>query len=138
MAGYKLPFEDGAFDTVLNFETVEHFPEPALLVDDLARVTKPGGILILTTPNVLWEPVHALAAITGAHHSEGPHRFVRYRRLVDMVEQAGFEIVEAETTVFVPGGPDWLIKFGDWLEMRTRHTLMPWLGLRRVLICRKK
>jgi coenzyme F420 hydrogenase subunit beta len=138
VGGYKLPFEDGAFDTVLNFETVEHFPEPALLVDDLARVTKPGGILILTTPNVLWEPVHALAAITGAHHSEGPHRFVRYRRLVDMVERAGFEIVEAETTVLVPGGPEWLIKFGDWLETRTRHSLMPWLGLRRVLICRKK
>jgi hypothetical protein len=82
--------------------------------------------------------VHALAAITGAHHSEGPHRFVRYRRLVDMVERAGFEIVEAETTVLVPGGPEWLIRFGDWLETRTRHTLMPWLGLRRVLICRKK
>ncbi len=138
VAGYKLPFADGAFDTVLNFETVEHFPEPALLVDDLGRVMKPGGILILTTPNVLWEPVHALAAITGAHHSEGPHRFVRYGRLVAMIERAGFEIVEAETTVLVPGGPDWLVKFGEQVEARTRHILMPWIGLRRVLICRKK
>ncbi len=138
VAGYKLPFADGAFDTVLNFETVEHFPEPALLVDDLGRVTKPGGILILTTPNVLWEPVHALAAITGAHHSEGPHHFVRYGRLVAIVERAGFEIVETETTVLVPGGPNWLVKFGERVEAQTRHSLMPWLGLRRVLICRKK
>lgn len=138
VSDYRLPFENGEFDAVLNFETVEHFPEPALMIDELARVTKPGGTLILTTPNVLWEPVHALAAITGAHHSEGPHRFIRYRRLVDMVERAGFEINRAETTVLIPGGPDWLVKLGEQIETRARYTLMPWLGLRRVLICRKK
>lgn len=138
VADYKLPFEDETFDAVLNFETVEHFPEPALMIDELGRVTKPGGTLILTTPNVLWEPVHALAAITGAHHSEGPHRFIRYRRLVRMIERAGFDIEVAETTVLIPGGPDWLVRLGEWLEARTRHTLMPWLGLRRVLICRKR
>ncbi len=135
---YTLPFEDATFDAVLNFETVEHFPEPALMVADLGRVTRPGGVLILTTPNVLWEPVHALAAITGAHHSEGPHRFIRYNRLRDMVARAGFEIVAEETTVLIPGGPGWLVKLGEWVEARTRRTLMPWLGLRRVLVCRKK
>ena len=135
---YRLPFEDGAFDAVLNFETVEHFPEPALMADELARVTKTGGTLILTTPNVLWESVHALAAITGKHHSEGPHRFIRYRRVVSMIVRAGFEIEHAETTVLIPGGPKWLVRLGEWTEVHTRHTLMPWLGLRRVFICRKK
>jgi SAM-dependent methyltransferase len=135
---YKLPFGDGEFEAVLNFETVEHFPEPALMIDELGRVTKPGGTLILTTPNVLWEPVHALAAIFGAHHSEGPHRFIRYQRLVRMVERAGFEIERAETTVLIPGGPGWLVRCGEWIEAHTRHSLMPWLGLRRILICRKK
>jgi coenzyme F420 hydrogenase subunit beta len=138
VSDYKLPFDDAEFDTVLNFETVEHFSEPALMIDELARVTKPGGTLILTTPNVLWELIHALAAITGAHHSEGPHRFIRYRRLVSMIERAGFEIEHAETTVLIPGGPDWLVRLGDRIEARTPHTLMPWLGLRRVVICRKK
>ncbi|MBN1565059.1 MAG: Coenzyme F420 hydrogenase/dehydrogenase, beta subunit C-terminal domain, partial [Anaerolineae bacterium] len=138
VSDYTLPFEDAQFDAVLNFETVEHFPEPALMVAELGRVTKPGGTLILTTPNVLWEPVHALAAITGAHHSEGPHRFIRYPRLVAMVERAGFTIEAAETTVLIPGGPAWLVKVGDWIEEHTRHTLMPYLGLRRVLVCRKQ
>jgi len=135
---YALPFADRVFDAVLCFETVEHFSEPERLVNDLGRVTKTDGILILTTPNVLWEPVHALAAITGLHHSEGPHRFIRYQRLLDMVANAGFEIERQETTVLIPAGPRLLIKLGEWLEEATKNSLMPWIGLRRVLVCRKR
>lgn len=134
---YALPLADGAFDAILCFETVEHFAEPERLVMELGRVIRPGGTLILTTPNVLWEPVHALAAITGLHHSEGPHRFIRMCRLQSMVEAAGFVVEQAETTVLIPGGPVALVRLGEWIEARTRHTLMPWLGLRRVLICRR-
>ena len=93
--------------------------------------------MILTTPNVLWEPVHALAAITGYHHSEGPHRFIRYGRLKRMVREAGFVIEKSETTVLAPGGPQKLIDLSDQIEAHTRRTLMPLLGLRRILICRK-
>lgn len=135
---YRLPFQDSEFDAILCFETVEHLSMPELLVQELGRVIKPGGTMILTTPNVLWEPVHALAAITGYHHSEGPHRFVRYGRLVRMVREAGFEIETAETTVLVPGGPQKLVDLGEKIEARTRTTLMPWLGLRRILICRRR
>ena len=134
---YPLPLPADEFDAVLCFESVEHFPYPERLVAELGRVTKPGGTLILTTPNLLWEPVHALAAITGLHHSEGPHRFLRYGRLWRMVKQAGFVIEQNETTVLVPGGPDFLVSLGERIEARTRRTLMPLLGLRRVLICRK-
>jgi SAM-dependent methyltransferase len=134
---YPLPLCSDEFDAVLCFESVEHFSHPEQLVQELGRVTKPNGILILTTPNLLWEPVHALAAITGIHHSEGPHRFLSYGRLIRMVQDAGFIIEENETTVLVPGGPEWLVSLGERIEERTRHSLMPLLGLRRVLICRK-
>ncbi len=134
---YILPFHDEVFDSVLCFETVEHFPHPELLVGEISRVTRPGGQLILTTPNLLWEPVHALAAIFGLHHSEGPHRFIPYRRLQKMVERAGFVIDAAQTTVLVPGGPRWLVRAGEWVEERTRHWLMPVLGLRRIIVARK-
>lgn len=134
---YPLPFAANEFDSILCFETVEHVSQPERLVAELGRVIKPGGAMILTTPNVLWEPVHALAAITGLHHSEGPHRFIRYGRLVAMVQQAGFQIEQAETTVFIPGGPAALISLGEWVEEKTRHWFMPWVGLRRILICRK-
>ena len=138
VSDYRLPFAAAQFDGILFFETVEHFAQPDRLVAELGRVTRPGGIMVLTTPNVLWEPVHALAAIAGWHHSEGPHRFIRYQRLNRMVRAAGFKVVRAETTVLVPAGPPPLIKIGEWLEARIGRRAMDWLGLRRVLVCRKR
>ena len=137
MADYELPCADGEFDVVLFLETAEHVAQPERLVVELGRVTRPGGTMVLSTPNVLWEPVHALAAVTGLHHSEGPHRFIRYKRLLEMVEQAGFQVEHAETNVLIPEGPGWMIKLGEWLEARTQHSLMPWIGLRRMLVCRR-
>lgn len=135
---YSFPFENQAFDAVLCFETVEHFPNPTRVIREIGRVTRPGGTLILTTPNVLWEPIHALAAITKYHHSEGPHRFIRFGKLKSMIEAASFDIEHAETTVLIPGGPGWLIKIGEWIENRTANWLMPIFGLRRVIIGRKR
>jgi SAM-dependent methyltransferase len=138
LSDYRLPFADEQFDGILFFETIEHFAQPERLVAELSRVTRPGGIMVLTTPNVLWEPAHALAAITGLHHSEGPHRFIRYNRLNRMVRAAGFDVLQAETSVLVPAGPPALIRFGEWLEARVGKRVMDWFGLRRVLICRKQ
>jgi coenzyme F420 hydrogenase subunit beta len=134
---YAWPFANGEFDVVLSLESVEHFDRPDLFIRELGRVTRRGGTMILSTPNVLWEPVHALAAITKMHHSEGPHRFIPYRRLRHLISGSGFEVEHAETTVLIPAGPEWLIAAGGWLEDKTKESVMPLLGLRRLLICRK-
>jgi ubiquinone/menaquinone biosynthesis C-methylase UbiE len=138
MQDYSLPFTDGEFDVVLFLETAEHVSQPAQLLVEIGQVTKPAGTMVLSTPNVLWEPIHALAAVTGLHHSEGPHRFIRYKRLLAMIEQAGFRVERAETNVLIPAGPEWVIRLGEWLEARLKRSLMPWIGLRRMLICRKQ
>lgn len=44
---------DASFDTVVSCETVEHVPDPRRAVRELARVLRPGGRLLLTTPNYL-------------------------------------------------------------------------------------
>lgn len=48
-----LPFRDHAADVTVAFEIIEHFSEweAAQIVDELHRVTKPGGTLLLSTPN---------------------------------------------------------------------------------------
>ncbi|HXM35232.1 MAG TPA: class I SAM-dependent methyltransferase [Pyrinomonadaceae bacterium] len=48
-----IPHADATFDTVISCETIEHVPEPRCAILELARVLKPGGRLLLTTPNYL-------------------------------------------------------------------------------------
>jgi SAM-dependent methyltransferase len=50
-ANQRLPFEDGSFDLVWCSEVIEHLVDPAFSLAELRRVTKPGGLLVLTTPN---------------------------------------------------------------------------------------
>jgi 2-polyprenyl-3-methyl-5-hydroxy-6-metoxy-1,4-benzoquinol methylase len=50
-ANQRLPFEDGSFDLVWCSEVIEHLQDPAFSLAELRRVTKPGGLLVLTTPN---------------------------------------------------------------------------------------
>jgi SAM-dependent methyltransferase len=48
----RLPFADGEFDAVSCMEGIEHTLEPTVLIRELCRITKPGGRIILTTPNI--------------------------------------------------------------------------------------
>jgi 2-polyprenyl-3-methyl-5-hydroxy-6-metoxy-1,4-benzoquinol methylase len=48
----ELPFRDGAFNVVIIKHIVEHLPDPQKAIREIGRVTEPGGILILATPNL--------------------------------------------------------------------------------------
>ncbi len=47
-----LPFENESFDCVLCIEGIEHVLSPTALYRELARVLKPGGLLVISTPNI--------------------------------------------------------------------------------------
>jgi SAM-dependent methyltransferase len=50
-ANQRLPFDDHSFDLIWCSEVIEHLEDPAFALAELRRVTKPGGLLVLTTPN---------------------------------------------------------------------------------------
>jgi predicted SAM-dependent methyltransferase len=47
----SLQLEEGSFDLITCFETVEHVHESAALLDNLNRALKPGATLVISTPN---------------------------------------------------------------------------------------
>ena len=49
--GAPLPYTNDRFDLVVSMDVVEHLPDPSPWLAELFRVTKPGGMLFLTTPN---------------------------------------------------------------------------------------
>jgi len=134
---YPLSFEKNQFETILSFETIEHLPKPSMLIKEFHRILKPGGYLVLTMPNVLWEPIHWLAAIFNIHHSEGPHRFIRHKKMKKWLKKTGFKITKQKTFILIPGGPKKLIKLGEKLEKILPKFIVTFFGLRRVYICQK-
>jgi SAM-dependent methyltransferase len=78
-----LPFPAATFDAAVNIVTLEHLRDPALALNEIARVLKPGGALLLVAP-LEWE-----------EHQE-PHDFFRYTKfgLQLLLERAGFGSLE--------------------------------------------
>lgn len=79
--GQRLPFADKSFDSVICNQVLEHVPEPSLLISEIQRVLRPGGVLFLTTPQT-W----------GLHHE--PHDYFRYTKygLAQLSQQAHLQV----------------------------------------------
>ena len=48
----ELPYRDESFNVVIIKHIVEHLPDPQKAIEEIGRVTEPGGTLILATPNL--------------------------------------------------------------------------------------
>lgn len=63
----SFPYPDEYFDTVLCCELIEHLPgDPMHMMSEINRILKPGGYLVLTTPNIVSS--RAIAAILQGYH----------------------------------------------------------------------
>lgn len=90
----SLPFRSDCFDAVLSSEAIEHTPHPERSVRELYRLVKPGGALVLSTPNRLWlGPVRAASAM-GLRPYDGYENFLWPATIRRAVESAGGRIIE--------------------------------------------
>lgn len=47
----ELPLPDASVDVVVNFQVIEHLWDQAQFIGECARVLRPGGVLMISTPN---------------------------------------------------------------------------------------
>lgn len=79
----QLGIRDASFDVVLCTEVLEHLPEPQRAIDEMFRVLRPGGTLLLTTRFLF--PIH-----------DAPHDYFRYTKYGLRHLLRRFEILEIE------------------------------------------
>jgi len=133
-----LPYADATFDLVTCTEVIEHLEHYRFTLREIYRVLKPGGILVVTTPNILnlksrvrflcygfynlFGPLHFMES---ALHSTGGHiNPVSYFYLAHSLTDAGFTgilsaVDKHQRTSWAWVVPLWLpIKIGAWFAHR--------------------
>lgn len=133
----QLGFADASFDTAISCETIEHVPDPARAVRELARVLRPGGRLFLTTPNYFGVTglYRAYMRLTGRRYTEEGqpiNNFVMLPRTVAWVRQAGLRIAHVDAVghyLMVPGRAPKRLPALDRLGWLTR-----WEGLHSLVV----
>lgn len=112
----KLPFEDESFDYVVSIEGIEHIENQFLFLRECARVLKPGGGLLMTTPNASSLENRLIFLITGSHEKPyGPVRsdtscvemehinLIPFSRLELFLRFAGLSITSVNTYRYKKG-----------------------------------
>jgi len=85
----QLPFDDSVFGVVIIKHVVEHLPHPERAIAELGRITTPGGVLILSTPNLSsllrpWKGKNWIGCLDPTHISlKPPEEWLTLLRLAD-------------------------------------------------------
>lgn len=111
------PYAEAYFDTVLCCELLEHLTaDPLHMMSEINRILKPGGHLVLTTPNLA--SLRSIAGILQGYHPQLFSAYIRPRNgVVDarhareytpkelgyLLEDSGFEVTLLETGAFREG-----------------------------------
>ncbi|MDD5438188.1 MAG: class I SAM-dependent methyltransferase [Patescibacteria group bacterium] len=99
----RVPAPDASFDVIICTQVLEHVPNPFLVMEEAARLLRPGGRLILTVPQT--NEIH-----------EAPYDFFRYTKygIMEMSKKCGLKVEEIHG-------------LGDFWTMRVKEAQRFWI-----------
>lgn len=111
---FGLPFADATFETVICSQVIEHIPDTTFAVSELLRVLKPGGRLILGTPDYAgwqWPIIESIyeRVIPGGYAEE---------HITHLTRDGMVELVESLGTTYL--GEDFILK-AEWVGLFRKH-----------------
>lgn len=123
----SLPFGASSFDVVTALDVLEHVDNDLAAMDELLRVTRTGGVLVITVPayGFLW-----------SEHDEALHHRRRYAasELRNKLTNAGFEVERITYYITFLFFPILFMRFAQSLSKKsihakTSHIILPrWLN----------
>src|SRR3989344_8749074 len=131
-------FKDNTFDRVISLETLEHTPKPAIFLNEIRRILKPDGLLIMSLPPKGMELGLKIYELFFQNHGEGPHNFYWPSEVRRMLNQSGLKLVAHKPALILPLGNDELTRLSEKiLGFIFGKTPLANFGVRHFYICKK-
>jgi SAM-dependent methyltransferase len=115
----QLPFKNNSIDLIISIAVLEHVPDPKIIVEEIARVLKPGGKIYIYIP-----------FIQGFHAS--PYDYQRYT--ISGIKHLfnDFDVMEARCGSGPSSGFLWI--FQEWLAILLSFGIKPLYRLLHILV----
>jgi 2-polyprenyl-3-methyl-5-hydroxy-6-metoxy-1,4-benzoquinol methylase len=92
----ELQFPENYFDVVTLWQVLEHLPHPLAILKEAYRILKPGGLLMVSTPDIEGIPARILGKRWWNIRKLHINQFST-KTLTDILENAGFENVSSDS-----------------------------------------
>lgn len=108
-ATQKLPYQDNYFNYVFAGEIIEHFVDTELIMQEINRVLKTNGLVVITTPNLVHFPERWTFLKGNAPDQVQPlHSYLKFhiRQFThnswrDILDKFSFEVVDSRSSIVV-------------------------------------